>query len=311
MPQVLQGVALDGSNYAYVDLAAGTMVGAPGSAAPAAAILIGGSDGTDLRSWLMSATGQGHVITDSGSTTAVSGTVAINVTQVGGTTISATNPLFTEITDGTNALGAFAHFGTSPGAVYAAGVNASIMAGTTALSATGSSLNVNITGGASSGTEYTNGTTPYGSPATLEGGAALGVDPNGEVHVINTDTLGNQTFYPAAPTLSELSTVAINTAASGSTKIQVVAGVSAKTVRIMELSVQIYGLGAGSVTCTFQDGASTALTGPYEALNGFMFGRDNNGDPLFICSTTGAGSGFVISVSGTCQVSGYAKYTQS
>ncbi len=223
--------------------------------------------------------------------------------------ISATNALFSEITDGTHALGAFADFGSTPGAVYAAGVNASLFSGTTALTNTGGSLNVNVTGGAAAATQYQNATTPYGSPASLEGTAALGVDAGGEVHVLNTDTLGNLVVEPAAPTLSLLQTAVINTSSSGNQ--QIIAGVSAKTIRIMEVDLQVSGLGSGSTTITFKDGSSTALTGPYFALNGWSWGRANNGDPAFISSTTGAGSGFVIDTSATAQLSGYAKYTQS
>ena len=71
----------------------------------------------------------------------VTNTVAGNITQVGGLTIGATHPLFAELTDGTavlsathptfatltdgtNAAGVMATYGTSPGAVYAPGVNA-------------------------------------------------------------------------------------------------------------------------------------------------------------------------------------------
>jgi hypothetical protein len=72
------------------------------------------------------------------------------------------------------ALGSPSNFGTSPGAVSVPGHNASIFAGTTALTATGSSLNVNITGGSSSGTQYTNGTAV--SSGSLVGTEALGYD---------------------------------------------------------------------------------------------------------------------------------------
>lgn len=41
-------------------------LGAAGSAAPTNTVQTGGSDGTDLRAWLMSTTGQGHIICDSG-----------------------------------------------------------------------------------------------------------------------------------------------------------------------------------------------------------------------------------------------------
>jgi len=51
--------------------------GATGAAVPANALMIGGTDGTNLRALLTSTTGQLHVIADSGSTTAVTGTVTV------------------------------------------------------------------------------------------------------------------------------------------------------------------------------------------------------------------------------------------
>src|SRR5208337_3815023 len=51
---------------------------------------------------------------------------------------TAANPFFTNVTDGTNALGTFANYGTAPGAVKALGVNAYI---TNAPAVTGSDLN--------------------------------------------------------------------------------------------------------------------------------------------------------------------------
>ena len=94
-------------------------------------------------------------------------------------------------------------FGTAPaGGSTALAVNASVMAGTTALTATGTSLNVNITGGSSSGTQYT------GSPAVGAGAivttAASGYDganvralltsSTGQLHtIIDSATLGTVT----------------------------------------------------------------------------------------------------------------------
>ena len=72
-----------------------------------------------------------------------------------------------EINDGTNVMGIMAKFGTTPGAVYALNTNSSIFAGTTALSATGSSLNVNITGGGSGGTQYTDETAESAGAFTI------------------------------------------------------------------------------------------------------------------------------------------------
>lgn len=81
--------------------------------------------------WVISFTAPQHVIVDSGST-AITGTVAENLTQVAGVVLGAT---------------AVTNFGAAPAATAVPGVNASIFAGTTGITATGSSINVNITAG--------------------------------------------------------------------------------------------------------------------------------------------------------------------
>lgn len=229
------------------------------------------------------------------NTVAVSGTVTAdqggapwtqNLTEWAGTT-----------------LGTPTNFGTTPGAVIVGSVNSSIFSGTTALTNTGGSLNVNITGGATGTTEYNNGSTPT---PPISGVAVMGVDASGVVHVLNTDTLSNLLVEPAAPSISLLTSAAINTSTSGNQTI--IAGVGGKTIRIMELDLQVSSLGSGSTTITFKDGTSTALTGGYYAQNGWSWGRINNGDPAFI---TSSGNGFVITTSNAAQLSGYVKFTQS
>ncbi len=85
------------------------------------------------------------------TSTTITGTVAGNITQIAGTTLGAT---------------AVTNFGTAPAAAAVPGVNASIYAGTTGITATGTSLNINCTagcGGASSfldNAAFTAGTTP-------------------------------------------------------------------------------------------------------------------------------------------------------
>ena len=63
------------------------------------------------------------------ASTTITGTVAENLTQVAGTSLGAT---------------AVTNFGTAPAAAAVPGVNASLFAGTTGITATGSSLNVNV-----------------------------------------------------------------------------------------------------------------------------------------------------------------------
>ena len=111
------------------------------------------------------------------TSTTITGTVA--VTQ-------STTPWVTNMTQwGSTTLGTPTNFGTTPGAVIAGSVNASLFAGTTALSQTGGSLNVNITGGGSSGTQYANGT----AVATPTGTVAMGWD-GANVRALSTTTAG-------------------------------------------------------------------------------------------------------------------------
>ena len=101
------------------------------------------------------------IIDSGGKLQGASSTNPIRIDPTGTTT----QPV--EINDGTNVMGIMAKFGTTPGAVYALNTNSSIFAGTTALSATGSSLNVNITGGGSGGTQYTDETAESAGAFTI------------------------------------------------------------------------------------------------------------------------------------------------
>jgi hypothetical protein len=67
MPNYFNKLKITGNGGAILD-------GAPGAAAPANALQIGGTDGTNLRALLTSTTGQLHVIVDTAPSTAVTGT---------------------------------------------------------------------------------------------------------------------------------------------------------------------------------------------------------------------------------------------
>ncbi len=90
---------------------------------------------------------------------------------------NATNPFFHTVTDGTNAMGAMANFGTTPGTVKAINVNASLFSGTAALGApntfgttapTGNALGVN--------SSLFLGTTPARTNQTTTAAGALDVN---------------------------------------------------------------------------------------------------------------------------------------
>ncbi len=101
-----------------------------------------------------------------------------------------------------------------------------------------------------------------------------------------------------APT-SPYSQAVISAASSGNNTL--VAAVSAKSIRVYRIAVT---LAAGTVT--FQDGASTALTGALATTA--MVLEDPQGNPLFI---TTAGNAFVAALSGANQLSGTIWYIQA
>jgi hypothetical protein len=111
-------------------------------------------------------------VTAFGSAPAAVNVVGVNASIFQGTAaISAANPLFTEISDGTNAMGAMANFGTGPGAVKAVNANVSLFSGTTALTNTGGALNVEIAGSSGNTTVVGNLTNNNAAPTTTNIGS--------------------------------------------------------------------------------------------------------------------------------------------
>src|ERR1700688_2733468 len=117
-------------------------IGITGSPFPIYSTLVGGSDGTNLRSLLTDATGL----------------LKENMTQWAST-----------------CLGVPTTFGTTPGAVIAGSVNASLFSGTTAITQTAGALNVNVTSTTITGTvAVTQSTTPWVDNLTQVAGVVLG-----------------------------------------------------------------------------------------------------------------------------------------
>ena len=85
------------------------------------------------------------------STIAVSGVSGVVEVGPTGSANTKTNPFFNEITDGTNAMGVMANFGTTPGAVTAVNTNASLFQGTTAVGS-GAPLQVSLANTGANGT---------------------------------------------------------------------------------------------------------------------------------------------------------------
>jgi hypothetical protein len=123
-----------------------------------------------------------------------------NVFKVSPTTSanSASNPFFDQLTDGTNAIGAFANYGTSPGAVKVPGVNAYIT-NTPAVSGSGV-FEVGPTTSANTSTnpffnEVTDGTNVMGAMANFgtSPGAVKSINSNASIMVGTTVVRSNQT----------------------------------------------------------------------------------------------------------------------
>jgi hypothetical protein len=75
----------------------------------------------------------------------VTNTVATNITQVGGSTQSATHPLFITPTDGTNAMGAMVNYGSTPTAVPALSANVYVTNAISVATTGDPCLNPNVT----------------------------------------------------------------------------------------------------------------------------------------------------------------------
>jgi len=98
---------------------------------------------------------------------------------------------------------------------------------------------------------------------------------------------------------NDLTGAVIDASSTGNNTI--VAAASGKNV----LVYKIFFVVSAATTVTFKDGASTNLTGAITMTAGGAFVLDIDSEPWF---TTTGGNAFVISQSGTAQISGRAYY---
>lgn len=99
---------------------------------------------------------------------------------------------------------------------------------------------------------------------------------------------------------NDLTGAAINASSTGDNTI--VAAVATKCTLVFK----IFFVSSAATTVTFKDG-STALTGAITLTAGGSFVLDLDSEPWFIAT---AGNAFIISQSGTAQLSGRAYYKQ-
>src|SRR5277367_3700390 len=192
------------------------------------------------------------------STVVVSGTIASNITQVNGATISATNTLFDQITDGTNAMGTMANFGTGPGAVKALNTNASIFSGTTAITNTGGAINANITNTVPVTLTSTTVTNTVAENLTQVNGVALGSPSNygtspGAVSVLGVNAFVTNTVATTLTSTTITNTVAENLTQVAGTALGATAvtnfGTAPAAAAVMGVNASIYA-GTTGITAT-------------------------------------------------------------
>jgi hypothetical protein len=138
----------------------------------------------------------------------IGGVTGSGVFEVGPTTAAntATNPFFHEVTDGTNVMGAMANFGTSPGAVKAQHVNASLFIGTTLVSSS-NPFPISATGAANTKTNPIFANPTDGTNSLAAAISALGTAPTGtDVMAVNNVALPSAAAG-AAPSLSSQSSL--------------------------------------------------------------------------------------------------------
>lgn len=128
---------------------------------------------------------------------------------------------------------------------------------------------------------------------------ALNSTAKGELYVKQVDT---QTVVFQRPTVSDLTEVKIDVAASGDNTI--IAGIGGQTVRVFKL----FFVCDAAVNVVLKDGAATALTGTMVMSAGGAIVLDFDGEPW---CTTGIGNAFVINLSAAVGVRGRAYYRQS
>ena len=264
----------------------------------------------------------------------VTGNVSSNIAQVLGSAISATNPMFASITDGTHQMGTMTAFGSTPSTAYALNANVSLFQGTTAIGS-GAPLQVTLanTGANTNKLLVTADPITFASAQAVtqsgtwtdrivgNGGATLDAAPgSAPTNAVAVQGVASMTpvqitqSYPPGLTTALSAPVVIN--ATGS--VQIVTGTAAKQTYITFLQFAINGTadnialveGTGT-TCgastTGMAGGSTAATGWNLLANGSVT-SSNGGWWVFKTATTG--DNVCLLASSGAQISGVVIYAQ-
>jgi len=257
--------------------AGGAFDAAQGAAAPANVLSVGGVYNTslptisnlDISAFQIDAKGQ----------------IYVDLNYFAGAAFSATNAPWSIPTDGTNAMGAMAHFGTAPSSsVYALNANAELFAGQTALTAqTGGFLNVALYAATTALTAATFGTTNSGSGiltnASLFIGTTVASAATAGVQLVGIEGHAGGVFDAAQGGATPANLIqiggviggvgvgttvgAINVSGTGTQLVQDVVDAAASSINFF-----------GAISST---SALTAITGAYPVLSI----QPNNGSILF------------------------------
>lgn len=224
-----------------------------------------------------------NLLANSFGTLTVSGS---GVFEVGPTTgaNTATNPFFNEVTDGTNAMGAMANFGTAPGAVKSLNTNTNIFVGGAAVS----------------------GSAPIPVSATTAANAKTN-----PFYVAPSDGTNTITLDPCQ--VNAGSQALISLTASG----QLITGTASKQTYICALDlvtataqnialVEGTGTTCGTGTAGMAGGTTAATGWNFAANSGLVKGAGSN----WVFKTATAADNVCLLLSSTGQTSGSVRYVQ-
>jgi hypothetical protein len=297
-----------------------------GAAIPAgtSALMIAGSDGTNSRFLTLDTSGRQIVVgaaaanaTPAGNPLYVGGSVTtsaptyttatvnpLSLTTIGQLRIDGAYPLTTAVATAVDMHQVGGVVTTSSPSGYTnATINALSLTTAGALRVDGSAVTQPVSGTVTANqgtantlanawtTEITDGT--HG-PVSVTAASTSAVATNPALVVSQT---------PNLPLTNTTTSVNINASTNGNNTL--VAGVAGKTVRVFKVAL-VFSVGG---TVIFQDGNSTALSGPFILNAGATIVLDMDiTNPWFLTST---GNAFVINLSGGAAVGGVLYYTQS
>ena len=164
---------------------------------------------------------------------------------------NATNPFYVAMTDATNAMGAMTNFGSTPGAVKSINANASLFAGTTALTQANFGTSPTAVAALSVNASLAVGTTMVSASAPVPVSATAAANTATNPIYNQAANVGNACIDPSSTLVS-----VYNGATSGTASVQIVA-LSGST-KIYVCSASIVGTSGTTPTLAFTYGTGSA-----------------------------------------------------